>query len=61
MRYFQAGNDSIVTATITIDTAGKPSATLETSVPKLNKSFSEPSLDSKRRGCILTPNLLVYS
>jgi len=44
-----AGNDSIVTATITIDTAGKPSATLETSVPKLNKSFSEPSLDSKRR------------
>ncbi|XP_012935633.1 rac GTPase-activating protein 1 [Aplysia californica] len=40
-------NDSVVTATITIDTAGKPSATVETSVPKLNKSFSEPSLDKR--------------
>lgn len=44
------GNDSIVTATITIDTAGKPSATLETSIPRLNKSFSEPTLDTKHRG-----------
>ncbi|CAL1531747.1 unnamed protein product [Lymnaea stagnalis] len=44
-------NSSIVTAVITIDTAGKPSATVETNiVPKLNKSFSEPSLDKRGNG-----------
>ncbi|KAK7010479.1 rac GTPase-activating protein 1-like isoform X1 [Biomphalaria glabrata] len=41
-------NNSIVTAVITIDAAGKPSATIETNMgPKLNKSFSEPSLDKR--------------
>ncbi|BFZ01041.1 hypothetical protein BsWGS_04081 [Bradybaena similaris] len=41
-------NTSVVTATITIDTAGKPMATVETNIPKLNKSFSEPSLDKRK-------------
>ncbi|KAH9513397.1 Rac GTPase-activating protein 1 [Bulinus truncatus] len=44
-------NNSIVTAVITIDAAGKPSATIETNMgPKLNKSFSEPSLDKRGNG-----------
>ena len=41
-------DNSIVTATttITVDGQGKPvSATTEVTVPKLNKSFSEPNLD----------------
>ncbi|KAK3757669.1 hypothetical protein RRG08_000178 [Elysia crispata] len=41
-------NSSIVTATITIDATGKPSATVESNIPKLNKSFSEPSLDKRQ-------------
>ncbi|XP_059177486.1 rac GTPase-activating protein 1-like [Physella acuta] len=47
----QDHNNSIVTAVITIDAAGKPSATVETNiVPKLNKSFSEPNLDKRGNG-----------
>jgi len=45
---FYPQNASIVTATVTIDAGGHPTASLETSIPKLNKSFSEPSLDKRR-------------
>jgi len=40
-------SETVVSATVTIDAGGRPNATLETSVPKLNKSFSEPSLDKR--------------
>ncbi|XP_025095541.1 rac GTPase-activating protein 1-like isoform X2 [Pomacea canaliculata] len=39
-------NSIVTTTTITVDNKGKPiSATTEVTVPKLNKSFSEPALD----------------
>lgn len=39
-------NSIVTTTTITVDNKGKPvTAMTEVTVPKLNKSFSEPALD----------------